>query len=882
MITYLKIYQGLQYLWFVCFFLIELVPCPVLGQELTKKKLAEADYNRWSTLTAQKISPDGNWVSYTISYTASDTLYVKNTKTRSLYAFPYGHTGNFIGNDRFAFLDKKGLLSVLKLKDGKTWNREKVLRYDWSRDKKWMMLLIREKDDRQTLLITDLSGKEVTRQADISEYIPSNKGNAVLFTSLDGGYVKAGLIHFGKTITKKNVLSERATLVGKTCWSSDDNAVALLLQDTDEDTPETSLYLYQLQSDKLHTLKDSDTAMLTDKKLAYPTDMELRISSDNNQVFFAVQPKGSNTITLLPENVEVWKGSDTVLYPMRKKLQGMKKQPAGLAVWNSTKKTIHGIGKGNIEAAILVNLEKYALTCELFTGQRFALIYPPRDYHLTNTLTGKSELLLQGLQGAPSEISASPDGRYIAYYKDHNWWLYDLDKRKHTNCTESTPTNWDRRATDPGYTDLSFGVAGWSTDGALLLYDADDIWAVNPLNSKITRLTRGKEKHLKYRLARADIDYSGITLPYSPSVTAVLNLNKELILSYADLFTGRYGYSVLKPGGHITPLTKGPNSATRLGVTALGKQIIYEEQSFETSPRIIAKDMVSGNEKIIIQSNRQQQEYQWGRHEVLHYTVGVDTLKAALLYPHDYDSSKRYPMITYIYEKVSAEAYQYTNPSLHNSTGLNLSNLTAKGYFILLPDIRYKKGHAGMSAVECVTAAVEKAVSLGNIIPDKIGLVGHSFGGYEANFILTHTKLFSAAVSGASLSDPVAGAMTYSEGTGFMEYWRLEQHQFRIGKSLYEEPQLYLENSPLMNADSITTPLLIWAGKSDRILTYTQSVALYAALRRLKKDTVMLLYPLEGHTLARTENQADLTRRVESWFGYYLKGEPASWIKEPL
>lgn len=100
-------------------------------------------------------------------------------------------------------------------------------------------------------------------------------------------------------------------------------------------------------------------------------------------------------------------------------------------------------------------------------------------------------------------------------------------------------------------------------------------------------------------------------------------------------------------------------------------------------------------------------------------------------------------------------------------------------------------------------------------------------------------------------------------------------------KSLYEDKESYLRNNPILNAEKVTTPLLLWSGKEDRVIPYTQSVSYYLALRRLNKKTIMLLYSKEDHNLKRSSNMADLTTRMMDWFDYYLKDEKtARWITE--
>jgi dipeptidyl aminopeptidase/acylaminoacyl peptidase len=104
--------------------------------------------------------------------------------------------------------------------------------------------------------------------------------------------------------------------------------------------------------------------------------------------------------------------------------------------------------------------------------------------------------------------------------------------------------------------------------------------------------------------------------------------------------------------------------------------------------------------------------------------------------------------------------------------------------------------------------------------------------------------------------------------------WRFENQQWRMEKSLYDDKEGYLRNSPIMNAENVTTPLLLWTGKNDRIVPWNQSITYYLALRRLGVKNSMLVYPYEDHSLENPDNQTDLSKRMMAWFDDLLKGEP--------
>jgi dipeptidyl aminopeptidase/acylaminoacyl peptidase len=133
----------------------------------------------------------------------------------------------------------------------------------------------------------------------------------------------------------------------------------------------------------------------------------------------------------------------------------------------------------------------------------------------------------------------------------------------------------------------------------------------------------------------------------------------------------------------------------------------------------------------------------------------------------------------------------------------------------------------------------------------------------------------------------VADAVSFYNGMGWdsgkADTWRFESHQWRMGKSLYEAREAYLENSPILYADKITTPLLIWTGSEDKQVNAVQSLELYLGMRRLSKKNILLRYPDERHSIEDSNRQKDLTLRVAQWFDYFLKDDPpTAWITEGL
>ena len=163
------------------------------------------------------------------------------------------------------------------------------------------------------------------------------------------------------------------------------------------------------------------------------------------------------------------------------------------------------------------------------------------------------------------------------------------------------------------------------------------------------------------------------------------------------------------------------------------------------------------------------------------------------------------------------------------------------------------------------------------------GLIGHSFGGYETDFIITQSNIFAAAIAGSAATDLNSFYLTLNWTTGKPDMWRFEDHQWRMEKSLFEDRERYKTNSPITYVENIKTPLLSWTGQEDLQVDWHQSIELYLALRRLSKKHILLLYPKESHELFKPENQKDLSKKMQQWFAYFLKGEsPADWISKGL
>jgi dipeptidyl aminopeptidase/acylaminoacyl peptidase len=203
--------------------------------------------------------------------------------------------------------------------------------------------------------------------------------------------------------------------------------------------------------------------------------------------------------------------------------------------------------------------------------------------------------------------------------------------------------------------------------------------------------------------------------------------------------------------------------------------------------------------------------------------------------------------------------------------GFNPAHYTRNGYFVLCPDINYQLNESGKSALFCVNRAIDKTASLANIDLNCLGLIGHSFGGFETAAILTQTDRFKVAVSGAGVMDLTSQYLSV-DSNGRESRKKFENGQHRLRLAFYQKG--FQDNSPILTAYKINAPLLLWTGDEDGVVNPNQSISMFLALRRLGKTAAILRYPNEDHVLSNSETQEDLGLKIMQWFDYHLIGKP--------
>jgi dipeptidyl aminopeptidase/acylaminoacyl peptidase len=470
---------------------------------------------------------------------------------------------------------------------------------------------------------------------------------------------------------------------------------------------------------------------------------------------------------------------------------------------------------------------------------------------------------------------ASPGGRYLLYFNGDQYWTYEPATGRTANISGALKAVW----TNPDY-DTPYrvqrppaGTGGWlKDDAAVLLYDQHDVWRVAPDGSGGARLTRGAEDAIQYRVVRTG-DEDRFIDPQTPTY-----------FSAYGRWTKKSGYARAMRGSTSSAATAperlvwADKSVGRLAKAKSADVLLYTVQDFDDSPDVFVGGPGLADARQVTRTNAFQADFAWGRSSLVDYrNARGERLQGALYHPAGYVPGRQYPMIVYVYERLSQGVHNYVGPS--ERSPYNAAVFTANGYFVLQPDIVFRPRDPGIAALDCVTAAVKAALATGMVDPKRVGLVGHSWGGYEASFIPTQTNIFAASIAGAPITNLLSfyGAIHWNQG--LPEPAHFETGQARMDVPFWVDLPAYIRNSPTLFVDKLQTPMLIFFGDKDGTVDFRQGVEMYNYARRAGKQLVMLVYANENHSAQEKPNQIDYHRRILQWFGHYLKGDEAPpWI----
>ncbi len=569
--------------------------------------------------------------------------------------------------------------------------------------------------------------------------------------------------------------------------------------------------------------------------------------------------------------VDVWHPRDVDVMPKQKIGAPRDRQRNLLAAWTLEKPSLTVLGHDFYEQVVPLKSGRLAYTVNWSDGalDRSWGRFGGATLSLVDVATGERAKVADRVDDR--HVSASPEGKYLLYFMDGGIFTVDTARKTVRNISKSVPASFVDRESDS--TDVQkpfYGQGGWTKDDHdVLLYDKFDVWQVAADGSKAAKLTDGAREQIEYRVVRLDPE------------TPVVDRAQPVYFDMIGLLSKKSGFARLAPGASAPErLVWLDKSVARLAKAKDAPVYAYVSQTFQESPNALVGGADLENMKAVTATNPFQSKYAWGHAELVEYTSEKgQKLQGVLRYPAGYEAGRKYPMIVYVYEKLSDGLHRYVAPSEREY--YNVTSFTSAGYFEFEPDIVFRPREPGLSVVECVRPAVAAVVARGVVDPKRVGMIGHSWGGFDTAFMSTHTDVFAAAVAGAPITDLVSNYGSHHFSSGIAETDHIETGQQRMQVPVYDDLAAYTRNSAVFAVNTMTTPLLIEVGDADGTVFWHQGVELYNEARRAKKNVVLLVYGGEDHGLRQKANQVDYHQRIMQWFGHYLKGEPAApWITD--
>jgi dipeptidyl aminopeptidase/acylaminoacyl peptidase len=506
------------------------------------------------------------------------------------------------------------------------------------------------------------------------------------------------------------------------------------------------------------------------------------------------------------------------------------------------------------------------------------------DILLVDPLTGARKPALKELRsengGAGTALVWSPDGRWAFYYQSNHWHVLNTADGTTRNLTSTLGVavhNEDHDSPSPAG---PYGQAGWTKDSqSLLIYDRYDVWQLWADARPAKNLTAASGRATKTQLRVQNIepiDDDTDDRGLDPAKPLTLRGESEETRA-SGFFQTRFDAA---PGTAPRRLLWGDKNYRYVTRAKDADVLLLSAARFDEFPDYHTTDSAFAAPAQVTAGGAQLTPFAWGRAELVPFrnTDGVP-LSAALYKPADFDPTKKYPLMVYIYERLSQDVHTFKTPAPGHNVSFPL--YTSNGYLVLTPDIVYTEGQPGQSALRAVLPAIESLVRQGFVDERAIGISGHSWGGYQIAYMLTQTSLFRAAEAGAPVGNMTSAYSGIRWGSGMPRQFQYEKTQSRLGRPLAEAPHLYIENSPIFHVQRITTPLLLLHNDADDAVPWYQGIELFLALRRYDKPAWLWNYNGGLHGLRRRADQKDFARRAWQFFEHYLRGAPApEWMEK--
>ncbi len=737
-----------------------------------------------------------------------------------------------------------------------------------------------------------ISGEQQTYKL-VTEYFFNKKGNTLVYETSK---------KTGDSLVKPLVVKlDLAKKVSKIIFQNFNDAKGYKLDETGSQlafvAERDSSIKALLKFYKLYYFKEgADSAKLIADKSTKGMPAGFSVS-DNSNILFSKSGQhlffGTANIlpakdTSLPEfervAVDVWHYNDDYLQPMQLKNLDTELKKSHLARFDFDKNEMIQLGSPDFRSLLLTKegdgSVAYAVADK---DKRVAMQWQgfiESDLYAINVQNAEKSLIQKDFKG---NVYPSYSGKYLVMYDDkkRNYSTYNSESKQIIGIAKDIKYPLYDIENDVPDDPNAYGIVGWiENDAAILMYDEFDIWQIDPQGIKVSIcITGGLGRKFKttYRNIVLNKEDKFIKNGQPLLFNAFNNTDKTSGLVWHSL------ESVFIPAVTYPARVSGAIKAKEANVMS------YASENYQHSADIRVLEIAANNfadskilsGTILYQPNSQQGNYNWGTAELFKWKAYTGKEAEGIVYkPEDFDPKKKYPMIVYFYERNNNTLYNYNAP-LPTPSRLNIPFFVSRGYIVFVPDIWYKTGYPGQGAYDYIVSGTRAVVKQGYVDSTKLGLQGQSWGGYQIAYLITKTNLYAAAWAGAPVANMTSAYGGIRWGSGMNRQFQYEKTQSRIGGTLWEKPNLYVQNSALFSLPKVTTPLVIMANDADDAVPWYQGIEMFTGMRRLGKKVWMLNYNNEAHNLVERRNRKDIQIREQQFFDYLLKGEkPAKWISE--
>ncbi|MDX1348651.1 MAG: prolyl oligopeptidase family serine peptidase [Putridiphycobacter sp.] len=908
----------------VCFAIA--VSLTINAQSVSKKVINNDAYDLWNSISTIEWSADGQYFTYVIGAPKNDNwLYFQNAKTLEKDSIFKGKDAAIHFQSEFAvFLIDPGYdtIRTLKLKDTKpdklpkdslgiTWLKTDSLllvpniksfalaekgdwiaylstnddRPDCPKYKKWQWLKKRKKCDRpkttgHSLTVHNpLSNNKITIDR-VVDYRFNQKGTILYYSTSLKGEVDTINLYALDLVTNQSVEIIKNQLDISSLTIDEGGQQIAFTTTADTNKIKTYQLAYWTTGDtNVRILVDTNTVGLKDG-WAVSEFSKTYFAKDGESIFFGTnemveQEPEDSLLDTEKAKLDVWSWTDKEIQPQQlRQLRRTKKETFPTRYNLITGKITHLTTSENESIYIntdFVSQQALGRSTDAYLKTNSWDFPWKADYFIVDFETGEKQIILTEQAFFPT---LSPSGNYLVWYNgaDSNWMATTIKTNNTVNLTENIEANFFSDNNGNPSSPFPEGSLGWtSSDGVerVLVQSEFDIYELNPVdhtNPNPVTKSLGKASNVKYTMYHFDED------------SIYINLNRCLFRGVNQKTKAEF---IVRGLDFSTPYLGGDHTFLSISKSAASDHILYRTMTVSKYPDLILTSLNFNHSKEITHVNPQQSDYNWATVEQVYWKSYKGLELEGLLYkPENFDSTKQYPMIVYFYEKYDDRLHNYYSPRPTASIVFP-TEYASNGYVVFIPNILYTPGHPAQSAYDCIVSGTDFLTTTYSWIDtNKLALQGQSWGGYQTAQLITMTDKYACAMAGAPVSNMFSAYGGIRWGSGMSRMFQYEKTQSRIGCTIWDCPELYMENSPIFGLPKVKTPLLIMHNDNDGAVPWYQGIEMFMGLRRLEKPVWMLNYNGDQHNLMQNANREDLSLRMRQFFDYYLKDEPMPlWMK---